>query len=43
MYATASLVVAPPCSATTAISLRAPSISSETSPSITFEPSKMSG
>ena len=35
--------VAPPCSATTFISSRAPSTSSATRPSITFEPSKMSG
>ncbi len=41
MYATAS--TAPPCSATTAISARAPSSSSATRPSITIEPSKMSG
>ena len=41
MYGTAA--TAPPCSATTAISLRAPATSSSTSPSITFEPSKMSG
>ena len=41
MYATAS--TAPPCSATIAISAFAPSTSSATSPSITTEPSKMSG
>ena len=41
MYETAS--TAPPCSATIAISRREPSTSSATSPSITFEPSKMSG
>ncbi len=41
MYGTAS--TAPPRSATTAISARAPSISSFTRPSITVEPSKMSG
>ena len=41
MYGTAA--TAPPCSATTCISSRAPATSSSTSPSITFEPSKMSG
>ena len=41
MYGTAS--TAPPCSATCAISSRAPSASSSVRPSITTEPSKMSG
>jgi hypothetical protein len=41
MYGTAA--TAPPCSATIAISSRAPATSSATSPSITFDPSKMSG
>ena len=41
MYDTAA--TAPPRSATTAISALAPSTSSATRPSITFEPSKMSG
>ncbi len=41
MYGTAA--TAPPRSATSAISSRAPATSSDTRPSMTFEPSKMSG